>query len=116
MKKLHQVEEARALMEWSVFHWLFEKRLVRETADQANAALDKLNRSLKTRWSGEAKAAFKELSGRTNGAATLPQIKSALPTVNPKSHSCSRRSRKRMTRPAAPGLTPRIPSTKRKGC
>lgn len=83
MKKLHQVEEARALMEWSVFHWLFEKRLVRETADQANAALDKLNRSLKTRWSGEAKAAFKELSGRTNGAATLPQIKSALPTVNP---------------------------------
>jgi hypothetical protein len=46
MRTLSEVEEAKALMieavEWSLFRWLFEKRRVRETADQANAALDKI--------------------------------------------------------------------------
>jgi len=49
MRKLPEVEEAKSLMkeamDWSVFKWLFEKSRVRETADQAKAALDKLNRS-----------------------------------------------------------------------
>jgi hypothetical protein len=66
MRKLPEVEEAKSLMkeamDWSVFKWLFEKSRVRETADQAKAALDKLNRSVKAHWSSEIKAAYKELA------------------------------------------------------
>jgi len=72
VRKLPEVEEAKALMieavEWSVFRWLFEKRRVRETADRANAALDKLNRAVKARWSSDAKAASKELVAKAGGA------------------------------------------------
>lgn len=46
-------------MEWSVFTWLFRKSTVREVADAANAALDKLNRATKSHWSDEVKAAYK---------------------------------------------------------
>ncbi|MGA2347570.1 MAG: hypothetical protein ABSF93_16280 [Candidatus Sulfotelmatobacter sp.] len=71
MKKLFEVEEAKALMmeatDWSLFRWLFEKRRVRETADQANAALDKLNKAVKSRWSGDVKAAYNELSRKSDG-------------------------------------------------
>lgn len=49
-------------VDWSVFTWLFEKRRVRETADLANAALDKLDRAVKARWSAEVKAAYKMLA------------------------------------------------------
>jgi hypothetical protein len=63
VRKLPEVEEAKALMteamDWSVFTWLFNKGTVREVADQANAALDKLNRATKARWSDEVKAAYK---------------------------------------------------------
>jgi hypothetical protein len=65
---LRDVEEAKALMteamEWSVFTWLFQKSRVRETADRANAALDKLNHSVKSRWSSEMKAAYRELTAK----------------------------------------------------
>jgi hypothetical protein len=73
MRKLPEVDDARALMteamDWSVFRWLFEKRRVRETADKANAALDKLSHATKARWSSDVKAAYKELStkGRRQG-------------------------------------------------
>ena len=71
MRKLPEVEEARALMteamEWSVFTWLFRKRSVREVADAANAALDKLNRATKSHWSDEIKAAYKALSRKDGG-------------------------------------------------
>ena len=53
-----------AAMEWSVFTWLFQKSRVRETADRANAALDKLNRAVKSRWSDEVKAAYKEVTAK----------------------------------------------------
>jgi hypothetical protein len=56
-------------MEWSVFNWLFHKSKVRETADRANAALDKLNRAVKSGWSREVKAAYKELSAKGTGRA-----------------------------------------------
>lgn len=46
-------------MEWSVFTWLFRKSTVREVADAANAALDKLNRATKSHWSDEIKTAYK---------------------------------------------------------
>jgi hypothetical protein len=65
MRKLTEVEEAKRLMieamDWSVFKWLWEKRSVRATADQANAALDQLERKVKARWSDELKSAYKEL-------------------------------------------------------
>jgi len=73
MKKLPEVEQARALMieatDWSLFRWLFEKGRVRETAYQANAALDRLNQAVKSRWNRDLKAAYKELSRKANGAA-----------------------------------------------
>lgn len=46
-------------MDWSVFTWLFRKSTVREVADAANAALDKLNRVTKSHWSDEIKTAYK---------------------------------------------------------
>lgn len=68
MRKLAEVEDAKELMteamDWSVFTWLFQKSKVRGGADQANAALDKLNHSTKARWSDEIKLAYKALSGK----------------------------------------------------
>ena len=52
-------------MEWSVFTWLFQKSKVREVADAANKALDKLNQLTKARWKDEVKAAY-QLSSRKN--------------------------------------------------
>ena len=67
-------------MNWSVFTWLFEKRKVRDVADQANAVLDKLNRNVKSRWSEDLKAAYKELRTKAGqdgdgGAVALSQIR-----------------------------------------
>ncbi|HXY23031.1 MAG TPA: hypothetical protein VEI73_00140 [Candidatus Acidoferrum sp.] len=77
MRKLAEVQEAKALMneamDWSVFTWLFEKSRVRETADEANAALDALERAVKGRWSDEAKAAYKNLTRKTAKAARKGQ-------------------------------------------
>ena len=68
MRKLAEVQEAKELMneaiDWSVFKWMFEKPRVRETADRANDAVDRLERAVKARWSDELKAALRELSGR----------------------------------------------------
>jgi hypothetical protein len=73
VRKLPKVEDAKELMneamEWSVFKWLFEKRRVRETADEANAALDKLNHEVKSRWNREIGAAYESLSKRNRPAA-----------------------------------------------
>jgi hypothetical protein len=72
MRKLPEVQEAKDLMsqamEWSSFKWLFEKSRVRETADRANAALDRMNRSIKAHWTEEIKAAHKRLSAGTPAA------------------------------------------------
>jgi len=70
MRKLTEVEEAKTLMteaiNWSVMKWMTEKKRVRRVADQANAALDELDRSVKERWSHEKKTAYDELT-RENG-------------------------------------------------
>ena len=55
-------------MEWSVFTWLFRKRTVREVADAANAALDKLNKTTKSHWNDEVKAAYKASSRKDSGS------------------------------------------------
>jgi hypothetical protein len=72
MRKLTEVEEAKRLMtdamDWSVFKWLWEKRNVRATADQANAALDQRERKVKARWSDELKSAYKELRTQAGSA------------------------------------------------
>jgi hypothetical protein len=68
LREVREVEEAKSLMteamDWSVFTWLFQRNRVRETADRANAALDKLNRNVKSRWSSEMKAAYRELTAK----------------------------------------------------
>jgi hypothetical protein len=65
MQKLSEVEAAKALMiearDWSVMKWLREKKKVRKAADEANAALDKLNQETKTHWNEELKAAYQQL-------------------------------------------------------
>jgi maltose-binding protein MalE len=77
MRKLTEVEEARALMteamDWSVMKWLREKKRVRKTADRANDALDALNREVKASWSEDLKAAYQQLQSK-GAPAGDPQI------------------------------------------
>jgi hypothetical protein len=65
MKKLPEVEEARAVMtagmEWGVWKWLLEKRRVRQIADAAVAAFDEAEAKVKASWSDELKRAYEEL-------------------------------------------------------
>lgn len=72
MRRLPEVEDAKSLMaeamDWSVLKWLWEKATVRETADQANAALDQLDKKVKAGWSDELKAAYKELQAEKSAA------------------------------------------------
>ena len=79
MRKLSEVQEARELMQeaidWSVFKWMLEKPKVRETADRANDALDRLERTTKARWSDLSKSAFREVSVKAKG--TNRQIQNA---------------------------------------
>jgi len=68
MRKLPEVVEAKELMteavDWSTFTWMFQKTKVRETADVANAALDKMTKHIKSRWSEELRAAYKESAAK----------------------------------------------------
>lgn len=87
VKKLAEVEEAKDLMteamDWSVFTWLFQKSKVRDVADQANEALDKLSRATKARWSEEIKTAYKALSAksRSKGDAIDAEIQAFVKKV-----------------------------------
>jgi hypothetical protein len=78
MRKLPEVQQAKELMneamEWSTFKWLFEKPRVRETADKANAALDRLNREVKAQWTDEVKSIYKELTGKTKSARRSDKV------------------------------------------
>lgn len=75
MQKLSEVETAKMLMTeavtWSVMKWLREKKAVRKSADQANAALDHLNQAIKQRWPETFRVAYEALRaqapGRNNG-------------------------------------------------
>ncbi len=73
MRKLEEVQKAKDLMheamEWSTFKWVFKKSTVQETADEAKAALDRLERAVKARWTDEAKAAYKSLTAKASKAA-----------------------------------------------
>jgi hypothetical protein len=66
MKKLSEVEEAKALLtegqDWSIWRWLTEKRKVRAVADRGTAALDELEKQVKAGWSEELKNSYAELA------------------------------------------------------
>ncbi len=65
MRKLAAVEEAKQLFneakEWSVWHWLLDKRRVRTAADLANATLDEAEASVRAGWGEDLKRAYREL-------------------------------------------------------
>ena len=69
MDILPEVVTAKALMteamRWPVMKWLREKKRVRKTADQANAALDQLNLSIKERWPNDLRGAYDALAAET---------------------------------------------------
>ena len=74
MEKIPAVEAAKMLMNeavsWSVMKWLREKKRVRKAADQANAALDQLNQSVKDRWPDSMRVAYEGLAAPGSGKAT----------------------------------------------
>lgn len=76
MEKLPAVETAKALMteavRWSVMKWLRQKKNVRKIADQANAALDQLNGTVKERWPADLKAAYDALPQRGKPIVNRP--------------------------------------------
>jgi len=72
MAKLPEVQQAKELMneamEWSTFKWLWEKQRVRDTADRANAALERFEKAVKAKWAEHLKTAYKSAakhSGKT---------------------------------------------------
>ena len=86
--KLAEVETAKELMteamSWSVMKWLREKKRVRQAADRANAALDRLSESVKTRWNSGLKAAYEVLVAQmASGTSADRAKKQALPMADP---------------------------------
>src|SRR3954451_21434404 len=81
MKKLAKEEEAKTVFteaaSWSVMKWLREKKRVRRLADEANDALDALEKEVKAQWSAKLTAAYESLKVE-NGAnakdAVDPQL------------------------------------------
>lgn len=77
MRKLTEVRQATELMneaiEWSVFKWMFEKPRVRKTADIANDALDRLERTVKARWPDPLKEAYTGLAAESAKSARRHQ-------------------------------------------
>lgn len=69
MKKLQEVEEAKALLKeainWSLLKWLWAKNSVRETADKADAALDRMNKKIKAQWSDDVREVYRFLADST---------------------------------------------------
>lgn len=87
MQELPAVEIAKALMSeamaWSVMKWLRQKKAVRKIADQANAALDELNRAVKKCWPAEMGAAYEALVQSARGK-TPGRDESISPATNAK--------------------------------
>jgi hypothetical protein len=100
MRKLPEVERARELMNeamaWSVVKWLREKKRVRKTADEANAALDHLNQAVKEGWSEELRVAYKELvtqadaQGKQQSQVIDPEVTLFARTVKKADEAASR--------------------------
>lgn len=88
MQKLIAVEEARRVLtegkEWSIWRWLLEKRRVRTSADAGTAALDDLEKKVKSGWSPELKRAYRELlaAAAVNGNSRTGHPKQAASGVD----------------------------------
>lgn len=78
MKTLPEVQTAKQLMneamKWSVMTWLRQKKRVRKTADQANAALDRLSDQLRQRWPEDLRIAYNVISARSSGCAATKEF------------------------------------------
>jgi hypothetical protein len=85
MHKLDAVEDARNLMieaqGWGVWKWLTEKSRVREAADRANEALDKLEQKIKRSWSEELKLAYRELESADRDGDAHRHAKKSDPSI-----------------------------------
>ncbi len=66
MKKITEVEEAKAIMtaaqDWGIWRWLTEKRKVRLAADSCNDALSRAEKRIIESWPDDMRAAYDELS------------------------------------------------------
>lgn len=73
MRKLVPAEEAKVLMndakDWSVWHWLTEKKKVRIAADAAVEAYDACEKGVKDGWSDDLKNAYRELEAQAEWEA-----------------------------------------------
>ncbi len=71
MRKIPEVEYAKTLMteaqEWSLWRWLFEKKRVRQAADDCNAALAAAEGKVKANWSEDLKSAYTEAEAQESG-------------------------------------------------
>jgi hypothetical protein len=107
MRKLPEVQEAKDLMKeamnWSTFKWLWEKSRVRQTADRANAVLDRMERTVKAHWTADDKAAYKLLTSKTPGSRRqedagqqpeTPDARLALLEEVHEAHAAAQRARK----------------------
>jgi len=82
MVKIPEVETAKALMNqamtWSVMKWLREKKSVRKTADQANAALDRSSQAVRERWPEPVRLVYETLAAHTRASnASRPPMPQA---------------------------------------
>jgi hypothetical protein len=57
-------------MTWSVMKWLREKKRVRKTADQANAALDQASQAVRERWPEPIRTAYEALLVQSAGTVS----------------------------------------------
>ena len=87
MENLPEVEAAKALMTeamaWSVMRWLREKKRVRKTADQANAALDQLSALTRERWPDPIRNAYEVLLAPPTGASAVHEQRKPWPASTP---------------------------------
>jgi hypothetical protein len=68
MQKLPLVEDAKTLMreasDWSIWHWLTDKKRVRRTADACVDALSELEKQVKATWADDLNKAYQELQAQ----------------------------------------------------
>jgi hypothetical protein len=87
MRKLIAVEEARKLLnegkQWSIWGWLFEKSRVRTIADAGTAALDELEKEVKSGWSDDLKKAYRELQAQAEGGRRYAKAKEDAKDIDP---------------------------------
>ena len=78
MQTLPEVQTAKLLMNeavnWSVMKWMREKKRVRQTADEANAALDRKRQSLGELWNDDVKAAYDALANGHGDRKNSPKV------------------------------------------